>query len=74
MNNYLDLVKPRYVIKTNKGYIEYIENDPDSDKIEFGVCKSIINAKDYCKSHALRLIKSLKEQGDRAEILLIEGI
>lgn len=73
MNKYLDLIKPRYVIRLKDGYIEYIENE-DTNKVEYGVVCSILYAKDYSYQHALKLCRSLKKQGEKAKIFVIEGI
>ena len=74
MNKYLDLVKPRYVIKTKYGYIEYSEYDSDIKKTEYGYTNSIIYAKDFCYKSSLLIIDKLLKRGIKAEILMIEGV
>ena len=74
MNNCYNLIKPRYVLKTSKGYLEYTEYNDELKQTEYGYNSSILEAKDYSYGSVVRVQRILKKRGLKSRIIQIEGI
>lgn len=62
---------PKYVIKTNKGYIEYLSNKDGN--LEYSVISSIIYAKFYHICAVDRTLRLLRANGIKCKKIIVEG-
>lgn len=63
-----------YVIKTDRGFIEYTEFYHDIDELQYGVTLDIDYAKRYMPNTANRILRRLKSQNQSVVKIPINNI